>query len=166
MWLCAVEADVNRISLTLSVIGTDQLPTPLDRRSWRVPVKPDLVLSQLARWQAVYAIHLDRIVVDPDLDLVPLDLVHALRNNYHPLIKVDPEELRDVMQAWRRREAPRWRRAEWMCLLGSSSERPGACPYTWVLARLRSQVQALETFLRVDAELEREGEMVFIRWDR
>lgn len=162
-WICSLEASPSRLCLTLASLGSDRMPVPLERKCWKASVRPKTVLRLLARWERVYEARIERIVLS-SLQM-PADLLRALGSGYR-LAAVNGLHLREVLEAWRREVTHRWRRSEWLCLLGQGPGDEQLPPYTWVLARLRSQARSLDGFLEEGPVFEQDGDMVYVSWPR
>lgn len=161
-WICSLEASRTRLCLTLASLGSDRMPVPLERKRWRQGVRPKTVLRQLARWEQLYGARIERIVLS-SLQQMSSDLLRALGSGYR-LAAVSAVQLREVLEAWRRDVTHRWRRSEWLCLLGQGPADDPPPPYTWVLARLRSQARSLGDFLEEGPDFEQDGDMVYVTW--
>lgn len=162
-WICSLEASPSRLCLTLASLGSDRMPVPLERKRWKQRVRPNTVLRQLACWEQFYGAKIERIVLSSFQ--MSTDLVRALGSGYR-LAAVSSPQLQEVLEAWRRDVTHRWRRSEWLCLIGQGPTDEPPSPYTWVLARLRSQARSLGDFLEEGPIFEQDGDMVYVSWRR
>lgn len=159
-WICSLEVSATRLRLTLASVGSDRMPVPLERRFWKIGVRPKTVLSQLGRWEKYYSARIGSIAL-ASVTGVPMSLLYALKAHYR-LVAVDPAQLREVLEAWRREVSHRWRKSEWLCLLGQGPTDQALRPHSWVLLRLRGQFQSLDSFLGDEFFFEHDGDMVYV----